>query len=111
MVTPKMVIGLFIVSFFTKKQNKYMKFHLRKPIPWVQIMKITLSQTLIAVLLTSMAYSNALKAQDILNKKVNLSIQNASLADALKGLQKNNDIKFIYSKNSINVQQKISIEE
>jgi len=87
-----------------------MKFHLRKPIPWVQIMKITLSQTLIAILLTSMAYSSALKAQDILNKKVNLSIQNASLADALKGLQKNNDIKFIYSKNSINIQQKISIE-
>ncbi len=86
-----------------------MKFHLRKPIPWVQIMKITFTPILIVMLLTGIAYSSALNAQDILNKKVNLSVQNASLADAIKGLQKSSDIKFIYSKNAINVQQKISI--
>lgn len=87
-----------------------MKFHLRKPIPWVQIMKITFTQILIAILLSSFAYSNSLRAQDILNKKVNLSVQNASLVEALAGLQKNSNIKFIYSKNSINVQKKVSIE-
>jgi len=87
-----------------------MKFHLRKPIPWFQIMKITFTPILIVMLLTGMAYSSALNAQDILNKKVNLSVQNVSLADAIKGLQKSSDIKFIYSKNAINVQQKISID-
>lgn len=87
-----------------------MKFHLRRPIPWFQIMKITFSQILIAVLLTGIAYSNSLRAQDVLNKKVNLSVQKSSLMDVLTDLQKNNNVKFIYSKNSINLQKKISIE-
>jgi len=87
-----------------------MKFHLRKPIPWFQIMKITFSQILIAILLSSMAYSNSLIAQDILNKKVNLTVENASLSEVLAGLHKSSNIKFIYSKNSINIQKKITID-
>jgi TonB-linked SusC/RagA family outer membrane protein len=87
-----------------------MKFHLRRPIPWFQIMKITFSQILIAIVLTSIAYSNSLKAQDLLNKKVNLNVQNESLMDALKSLQKNSNVKFIYSKSSINLLKKITVD-
>jgi len=87
-----------------------MKFHLRKPIPWFQIMKITLNQILIAILLTGVAYSNSLKAQDMLDKKVNLTVQNISLVEVLADLQKNNSIKFIYSKSSINMLKKVSID-
>ncbi|WP_448702437.1 TonB-dependent receptor [Mucilaginibacter sp. AW1-3] len=72
-------------------------------------MKITLNQILIAILLTGVAYSNSLKAQDMLDKKVNLTVQNISLVDALNDLQKNNSVKFIYSKSSINMQKKVSI--
>src|SRR5476651_470635 len=87
-----------------------MKFHLRKPIPWFQIMKITLNQILIAILLTGVAYSNSLKEQDMLDKKVNLTVQNISLVEVLADLQKNNSIKFIYSKSSINMLKKVSID-
>lgn len=86
-----------------------MKFHLRKPIPWFQIMKITFSQILIAMIVSSMTYASSLRAQDILNKKVNLTVQNSSLAEALSALQRNNNVKFIYSKNSINVSKKVTL--
>jgi TonB-linked SusC/RagA family outer membrane protein len=104
-----MALGSYCLIFYQRNKNKYMKFHLRRPIPWFQIMKITFSQILIAILLTTIAYSNSLKAQDVLNKKVNLTIQNASLADVLNNLHKNNNVKFIYSKSSINVNKKVSV--
>ncbi|MDB5022651.1 MAG: hypothetical protein JWP78_406 [Mucilaginibacter sp.] len=85
-----------------------MKFRLRRPIPWFKIMKITFSQILIAIMLSSIAYSNPLKAQNILDKTVNMSLNNTTLLDVITYLQKNNDVKFIYSKSAINISQKIS---
>jgi TonB-linked SusC/RagA family outer membrane protein len=105
----KWCTGHLIVSFLTKKHNKYMKFRLRKPIPWSKIMKITFSQILIAVLLSSIAYSSPLKAQNILDKTVSVSFKQTSVQEVLNYLQKNNDIKFIYSKNSVNLSQKVTI--
>jgi TonB-linked SusC/RagA family outer membrane protein len=86
-----------------------MEFRLRKPIPWCKIMKITFSQILIALMLSGIAYSSPIRAQDILDKKVNMSLTNSTILDVLTYLQKNNDIKFIYSKNSIDVSKKITV--
>jgi len=85
-----------------------MKFRLRRPIPWFKIMKITFSQILIAVVLSTIAYSNPLKAQNILDKTVNIQLNNVTLLDVLNYLETNNDVKFIYSKNAIDLSQKVS---
>jgi TonB-linked SusC/RagA family outer membrane protein len=85
-----------------------MKFRLRSPIPWFKIMKITFSQILIALMLSGIAYSSPLKAQDILDKTVNMSVTNTTLLDVVNYLQKNNNVKFIYSKSAINISQKIT---
>jgi TonB-linked SusC/RagA family outer membrane protein len=85
-----------------------MKFRLRKTIPWFKIMKITFSQILIAFILSGLAYSSPLKAQAILDKTVTLSLNNTTLLNVLNALQKNNNVKFIYSKDAINVSQKVS---
>ena len=87
-----------------------MKFHLRKPIPWGKIMKITFSQILIATMISGVAYCSPLKAQDVLNKKVSITVKNTTLLDVLTELQNNNDVKFIYSKNAIDVNQRISVD-
>jgi len=84
-----------------------MKFRLRSPIPWFKIMKITFSQILIALMLSGIAYSSPLKAQDVLDKTVNMSLKNTTLLDVVNYLQKNNNVKFIYSKNAINFSQRI----
>lgn len=87
-----------------------MKFRLRKPIPWSKIMKVTFTQILLAALLSSMACAGTIKAQSVLEKSVTLSVKNIPLQDALKQLQKNSDIKFIYSKNSVNLGQRVTID-
>jgi TonB-linked SusC/RagA family outer membrane protein len=86
-----------------------MKFHLRNPIPWYQIMRITFIQLFLSAVLSSMAYSNTLSAQNILDKKVSVSLNNTSLQSVLNYLQKNDNIKFIYSNSAINVNQQVSV--
>jgi TonB-linked SusC/RagA family outer membrane protein len=86
-----------------------MKFRLRTPIPWYQIMRITFIQILISTMLTGIAYSNPLSAQNILDKKVSISLNNTTLVDVLSHLQKNDKIKFIYSSTAINGTQKVSV--
>ncbi|WP_186461825.1 TonB-dependent receptor [Mucilaginibacter pallidiroseus] len=86
-----------------------MKFHLRKPIPWYQIMRITFIQIFLFGVLSSMAYSSNLTAQNILDKKVSISLANTSLQNVLNQLQKNDKVKFIYSNTAINLNKQVSI--
>jgi TonB-linked SusC/RagA family outer membrane protein len=86
-----------------------MKFHLRNPIPWYQIMRITFVQLFLSVVVSSMAYSSSLNAQNILDKKVSISFTNSSLKKVLNQLQKNDNVKFIYSNSTIDVNQQVSV--
>jgi TonB-linked SusC/RagA family outer membrane protein len=85
-----------------------MNFRLRKPIPWFKIMKITFSQILIAAVLSTFAYASPVRAQNVLEKPVNISLSNTTLLDVVNYLQKKNDIKFIYSKNTVDMAQKVN---
>jgi len=78
-----------------------MNFRLRRPIPWGKIMKITFSQILISVMVSSITYASPIKAQEILNKKVSITLSNTTMLEALRYLQKNNNVKFIYSASSL----------
>ncbi|PWK80428.1 TonB-linked SusC/RagA family outer membrane protein [Mucilaginibacter oryzae] len=86
-----------------------MKFRLRRPIPWGKIMKITFSQILIAIMVSSITYASPIKAQGILNKKVNVTLSNTTMLEALQYLQKNNNVKFIYSSGSLNADKRFSL--
>src|ERR1700750_104331 len=86
-----------------------MKFF--RPIPgyWCKIMKITLGQVFIAILLTSVSYASSSSAQKMLNNPVTLSVEKASLGKALKMIEKQADVKFAYSKSIINIDQQVSV--
>ena len=86
-----------------------MKFHLRNPIPWYQIMRITFIQLFLSAVLSSMAYSSTTNAQSVLDKKVSMSLNNTSLQNVLNYLQKNDNVRFIYSNSAINVNQQVSV--
>lgn len=86
-----------------------MNFRLRRPIPWGKIMKITFSQILIAIMVSSMTYASPIKAQGILNKKVNVTLSNTTMLEALQYLQKNNNVKFIYSASSLDADKHFSL--
>jgi len=73
-------------------------------------MRITLGQVFIAIVLSGLSYAKTSKAQAMLDKPITISINNLSLGTALKKLEKNADIKFVYSKSIIQTTQDVSIE-
>lgn len=86
-----------------------MQLSLRRPIPWCKIMKITLSQIVITAMVSGITYASPLKAQNMLDKTVNIYLENTNLLDVLNYLQKADNVKFIYSKNSIDLTKKVSV--
>jgi TonB-linked SusC/RagA family outer membrane protein len=78
-------------------------------LPWYNIMKITFGQLLILLILTGVSYARSGKAQAVLNRPVTLSANNISLENALKKIEKDAHVIFIYSKNIIGTNDKISI--
>lgn len=85
-----------------------MKFYLLSSNTWWKIMRITFSQLLITMLLSSISFAKTLKAQDVLNRTVNIAVNNSSLETTLKKLEKDASIKFVYSKNIVKTDQKIT---
>ncbi|SDL05091.1 TonB-linked outer membrane protein, SusC/RagA family [Pedobacter sp. ok626] len=86
-----------------------MKFYLLNSIDWRRIMKITLSQLIIALILTGMSYAENIKAQAVLNRPINITIDNSSLGNALRQIEKNANVKFVYSRNIIQSDQEVSV--
>jgi TonB-linked SusC/RagA family outer membrane protein len=72
-------------------------------------MKITLSQIVITAMVSGITYASPLKAQNMLDKTVNIYLENTNLLDVLNYLQKTDNVKFIYSKNSIDLTKKVSV--
>lgn len=70
-------------------------------------MKCTLMQLLLCFFFGSVL-ANPLEAQKILNKKITISVQNAQLRTVIASLEKQADIKFVYSPNTINDTYKVS---
>lgn len=73
-------------------------------------MKITLGQVFIAILLTGMSYATTTKAQAVLDKQVTISVNKSSLSNALKLIEKDANVKFVYSKSIIQTDQQVSVD-
>ncbi|SEW25292.1 TonB-linked outer membrane protein, SusC/RagA family [Chitinophaga sp. YR573] len=86
-----------------------MKFYPQISIPWTRILRITFIQIFITIAITGFSYSESLRAQDILEKKINVSFSNVSLAEGLKTIEKTNGVKFIFSKDAVNTELNVSI--
>ncbi|QQL50471.1 TonB-dependent receptor [Mucilaginibacter ginkgonis] len=72
-------------------------------------MKITVSQILIAAVISTATFASPLMAQNILTKPVTISLQNVTLLDIITYLQKTDNVKFIYSANVIDVNKRVSV--
>jgi len=86
-----------------------MKFFLLIPKSWCRIMKITLGQVFIAIVFTGISYAGTGKAQSVLDKPITIILNNSSLGDALKSIEKDADVKFVFSKSIIKTTQQVSI--
>ena len=74
------------------------------------LMRISLLQVFIAVICATSSFAYGADAQDLLNKKISLRVQNQSVHSILSGIEKQADVKFTYRSKLIPDEKKYSLE-
>lgn len=72
------------------------------------IMRITITQTLLSILFFGASFANGVFSQELLNKKISLSAQNQPLRTALTKIESAAGVHFIYSSSLVNSERKVS---
>ena len=75
----------------------------------IRAMQITVVQLVCSVLFCGLSFAAETRAQEILRREVSLSMQSEQVKNVLARIEKQTSIKFIYSGNSINAHQKVSV--
>ncbi|KAA0992795.1 SusC/RagA family TonB-linked outer membrane protein [Dyadobacter aurulentus] len=73
-------------------------------------MKISLIQTVLAVIFTGLSIAGSADAQDLLNQKITIRAKNQELVTILKNIEKLADVKFTYRPELIRDAKKLSVE-
>jgi len=73
------------------------------------IVKISLTQLAIVLVFSSIAFAVPVKAQEILDTKVSLTLNNVSLENSLIELEKTAQVKFSYNSRALKLSQKVSV--
>jgi TonB-linked SusC/RagA family outer membrane protein len=73
-----------------------------------KIMRITLSQIVVMLILTGISRAEVGKAQSLLDRSVTLTVEKVSLSKALDRIEKNASVRFVYSKNFISLKDEVS---
>lgn len=84
-------------------------FYSIRKINWLKIMKISCTQLMFLILFGGIAQANNSNAQINLHQKVNIIESNTPLTELLGKLEKMTGVKFVYSRNVVNVSQKVSV--
>lgn len=74
-----------------------------------KIMMMTFMQMVMFAVLTGVSLAANVKAQGVLDRTVNLSVENVNLDEALRKLESSTDVKFIYSKDFVRLDEKVSL--
>ncbi len=73
------------------------------------VMRITFLQLFFSLIFLTSTYAHNAGAQEVLDKSVNLSVENKQINEIIAELQKQTGVKFVFSSRSIDAQRKISI--
>ncbi len=72
------------------------------------VMKFTIAQFLISIVCSSVLFANNVEAQSVLEKPITLKINHVELYKVFKLIEKQTDVRFNYSSNSINVDNQVT---
>ena len=72
-------------------------------------MRITLTQVLLSVLFCGVTLANHAFSQEILNKSISIRTEEVTIKKVLNQLERQADVKFVYSPNVIEASQKVTI--
>ncbi len=76
--------------------------------PLLRIMKYSLLQLFLACVFSSLSVANVY-TQELLNRTVSLKVDNAAFKNVLLNLEKEADVKFVYSSRSVQLDRKMSV--
>jgi hypothetical protein len=86
-----------------------MENYLRKHALSKKLMKLTLGQLVMLLILTGVSFAGISNAQDILDKQLTLDIKDRPLKDVLRKIETRLAVKFAYSSDAIRSIDRISI--
>lgn len=72
-------------------------------------MKISLFQVCIAMIFASVSLAKTAEAQELLNRKISIHIENQDLEDAISTIEKQGDVKFTYRPKLVSTSQKVTL--
>ena len=72
-------------------------------------MRISLFQVCIAIIFAGVSLAKNAEAQDLLNRKISIRIENQDLEDAISTIEKQGDVKFTYRPKLVSISQKITL--
>ncbi len=75
----------------------------------LQIVRISLLQSVFLLVFASITMATPAKGQEILNSKITISLTNVSLENALFELEKTAQVKFSYNSRTLKLSQKVSV--
>lgn len=75
-----------------------------------RLMRISILQVCIAVICATASFAHVADAQDLLNRKISLKVQNQSVQAILSGIEKQADVKFTYRSKLIPETKKHSLD-
>lgn len=75
----------------------------------LEIMKITALQLIVAVIFSGVSFAYEGKAQELLNQRVRLQIENAKLRTVLDAIESQVKAEFVYSSRAIKSERKVSL--
>ena len=96
------------VSFDERNNTKCMKHFLQKP-TLRSVMRVTLSQVIVMLILSGISRAEPSYAQDALGRSITLNVSNESLVTALKQIEEIASVRFVYSKNFVPLDRKVTI--
>ncbi|GAB2796231.1 TonB-dependent receptor [Rhabdobacter roseus] len=72
-------------------------------------MRITFTQLLLSMLLVSVTYAHESKAQELLKRRITLTMEDQTIKTVLSSIEQLAEVKFLYSSNVVNSGRKISV--
>ncbi|MCE7069343.1 TonB-dependent receptor [Dyadobacter sp. CY327] len=76
-----------------------------------KVMSTTAKQLIIAILCCGMSFAHTLHGQELLNKEISLKVESLEVKKVLQMIEKQADVKFVYSTSSIQNSQNTSLKE
>ncbi|MEA5458839.1 TonB-dependent receptor [Arcicella sp. LKC2W] len=77
--------------------------------PLLTLMKIAIYPCILITLCTVMAFARPTKAQQILSREVSIKLANVSLKTVLQEIEKQTNVRFVYSNNTVEANKNVSL--